>query len=524
MILNQAKNIMLGRTEIQKAYLGNQLVWERHTGYDETKVAVVILDEHMQRTGDIQYFSSNAETSAFLHENPDILCHLHIGENIVFERDIITNMFYANLQNLYSVDIPGVETISSAVSGCRNLTSVHISEGTKIIEHGSFVSCTNLVSVHLPDTLEELTYDTRHLGVFENCTSLSSITLPPNLKSIGGRAFKGCESLTEIVIPDSVTSIGIMAFNSCTSLEDITFGSGLTQLGTGVSFYYEGCFANTAIRRLTIPENVTSISAHAFYSCENLTEIRFNQKLESIEGGAFAHCGLVSVSVPDTVTNIGTIPSGNGAFSHCENLEYFKFPKNLTAISANALAGCTALTTVVMPEKPNVIDIGVFYGCRSLESIQIPESVISIGYGTFYQCESLTEITIPTNVREIQIDNIFPAFYRCTNLTKITVKNKKCAISGDPWEAPNFVTTAYADTHDIPDGKYVTEWVGPSLSPDLSDADRIILLELDTAGSITRIDQAMDWVDVNYILTTYSGIDFGIYMTNQAPLHTIPEE
>ena len=402
MILNQAKNIMLGRTEIQKAYLGTQLVWERHTGYDETKVAVVILDEHMQKTGDIQYFSSNAEAASFLGCNPDTMYHVHIGENVAIEDGAIRG-WYSYLSNLYTVDIPSTVT------------------------------------------------------------------------TIGRDAFRLCEGLAKIVIPDSVTSI----------------------------------------------------ESYAFYSCEQLTEIRFNQKLTSIGAGAFGYCSFVSVSVPDTVTSIGVEEDGDGAFTDCKRLEYFKFPKNLTDITSNIFAACTALTTVIMPEITNTIGSKAFFRCRSLRSVQIPESVISIDYDAFRECESLAEITIPTNVREITSSmSAFDsnAFAGCTNLTKITVKNKKCAVSGDPWGAPNFVTTAYADTHDIPDGKYVTEWTGPSLSPDLSDADRIILLELDTAGSITRIDQAMDWVDVNYILTTYSGIDFGIYMTNQAPLHTIPEE
>ncbi|MDE6706516.1 MAG: hypothetical protein K2K06_00535, partial [Oscillospiraceae bacterium] len=62
MILNQASNIMLGNQEVQKVYLGSQLVWERKKAPDITKIAIIKLDNNYQETSDIQYFDTILDT------------------------------------------------------------------------------------------------------------------------------------------------------------------------------------------------------------------------------------------------------------------------------------------------------------------------------------------------------------------------------------------------------------------------------------------------------------------------------
>lgn len=68
-----------------------------------------------------------------------------------------------------------------------------------------------------------------------------------------------------------------------------------------------------------------------------------------------------------SVTDLGTVFSGNTAITSFDELQYF-----------------TGLTT---------IGIGVFNGCTSLMSIKIPNSVTSIGNIVFSGCSSLTSIT-----------------------------------------------------------------------------------------------------------------------------------
>ena len=61
---------------------------------------------------------------------------------------------------------------------------------------------------------------------FKDCKYITSVVLPDGLQKISGGAFyggafSGCQSLKKINIPDSVTSIGDYAFYLCTNLKNV---------------------------------------------------------------------------------------------------------------------------------------------------------------------------------------------------------------------------------------------------------------------------------------------------------------
>ena len=51
-----------------------------------------------------------------------------------------------------------------------------------------------------------------------------------------------------------------------------------------------------------------------------------------------------------------------------------------------------SLTSVTIPDSVTNIGADAFSGCSSLTSVTIPNSVTSIGSGTFYGCTSLTSV------------------------------------------------------------------------------------------------------------------------------------
>ena len=79
--------------------------------------------------------------------------------------------------------------------------------------NGTFIGCTSLTSVELPERVTKLS------DAFIGCTSLTTIDLPESVEFLDG-TFKGCTSLTTIDLPESVSSLD-STFYGCTSLTSV---------------------------------------------------------------------------------------------------------------------------------------------------------------------------------------------------------------------------------------------------------------------------------------------------------------
>jgi len=106
--------------------------------------------------------------------------------------------------------------------------------------------------------------------------------------AIGARAFSGNTSLRRVVIPYTVEVIEGMAFYNCNRLEDVTFEE-RSRLRTIEVTGFGGTFEGTPrLRSIVLPEGLEYIGASAFF-----------------------RSGLENANIPSTVTQIGT-----GAFSN----------------------------------------------------------------------------------------------------------------------------------------------------------------------------------------------------------------
>ncbi|MDE6566552.1 MAG: leucine-rich repeat protein, partial [Lachnospiraceae bacterium] len=203
-------------------------------------------------------------------------------------------------------------------------------------------------------------------------------------------------SIRKLEIPDGITSIGDLSFFGCHMLTD-----------------------------LTIPSSVKRIGDSAFMNCHGLQNITLPNGLNTIETAAFHYCnGLKQIKIPDSVTEIGT-----NAFSQCYALKEVTLPKNLTKISSGAFSSCTSLEHIIIPDSVTIINNGAFAGCNKLQEIKFPSSLESIGNylgenlssisGAFAGCSSLTKVTIPGHIKTIGAC----AFFNCFNLEEVVIEN-----------------------------------------------------------------------------------------------------
>ena len=198
---------------------------------------------------------------------------------------------------------------------------------------------------------------------------------------------------------------------------DVTIPPTVSYNGTvySVTSIAGSAFSDCGLTSVSIPNSVTYIGTSAFASCNRLTSISIPNSVIYIDSNAFARCnGLESVTIGNSVTTIGY-----GVFVYCQKLTSVTIGNSVTSIGGDAFTGCTSLTSIDIPNSVTTIGHQAFSLCQGLTSINIPNSVTSIGNLAFHGCSSLASIAISNSVTSIG-----RAFLvACPNLTSITVES-----------------------------------------------------------------------------------------------------
>lgn len=120
-------------------------------------------------------------------------------------------------------------------------------------------------------------------SAFANCVALESVTVPDGVRSIKDNAFKDCKALQTARLPQEMRTIGKAAFSGCLKLSSVNIPNGLLMI-------QDNTFQNCALKSVTIPDSVTTIGSYAFGNNQALTEVNLHTKLEKIGQYAFYNC------------------------------------------------------------------------------------------------------------------------------------------------------------------------------------------------------------------------------------------
>ncbi|OAV66884.1 Beta antigen [Bacteroidales bacterium Barb4] len=357
--------------------------------------------------------------------------------NIPSGVSVINDGTFRYCKSLKSVDISGSikEVGSWAFQGCLMLEAVTVSTiiGDKCFSIGgdAFRNCTSIKSITIPSNMLTIGY-----YAFMGCSSVESIIFEEGTTGFAaGRVFADCSSLKSITLPQSLIHIGDFAFENCNNIEDIyyynaaTYGlrinmTAFTKVPEGsrlhlfkdsdpaveykwygfsvvydlIAYAPDYVFDNiTYIFHNDYTASVSTNNGHSSWADYTNYEVKIpdtinyqgkNYTVTAIIQGAFQqNDNIVSITLPNTITNIGPF-----AFAECINLTSVKLPANITDVEAGTFYNCTALKFIHIPDKVENLEYSCFRGCGELDSITIPKSVTRIGEYAFADCKKMMNI------------------------------------------------------------------------------------------------------------------------------------
>jgi uncharacterized repeat protein (TIGR02543 family) len=308
-----------------------------------------------------------------------------------------------------------------AFSMASGLTAVTIGTGVTRIDDYAFFG-TSLSSVTIPNNVQTLGN-----GVFESSPllttvsigtglttmgaytfgdsrgALASVTFEGNAPTVGAEPFYGKAANAKVFIKYTATGFG--AHGSSWNGLTVTMNRGTFHCSTGVAssatpnftitdgVVSEGGLCDGAV---VVPSTVTSIDDEAFYS-SNLTSISIPSSVTDIGTDAFAFTqSLQSVTFANPSSTTPDLNIGDNAF-HESGIEAVQIPARATTIGIGAFSYNQSLSTVTFASPDSTspaLTFGNYSFNRSgLAAIEIPRRATTIGIGAFYNNQSLSAVT-----------------------------------------------------------------------------------------------------------------------------------
>lgn len=350
------------------------------------------------------------------------------------------------------------------------LKTVKIGDNVVSIGKQAFHSCQFITDVTLGKSVKNIEYQ-----AFYNCKSMRATALPEGLETIGDYAFYNGQNIDSVSLPASIKTIGLNPWGGCTTLKAFKIGESANNYAVvdGVLFDKDvTTLISYPVGRMVFtystPSTTKKIGDNAMRNNFYLNTVTLNEGLEEIGNGAFNVCRLRGITIPASVTKIGTRAfTANpyiGEFKVAEgNKNFGVYGRFLCSKDGKRLIQGIDMMDVVIPDvveeigeaafysmsmvkKVNlnnvkVVEEAAFYSNRQLADLNFGTRLDSIGNMAFMYCTALKELTFPATFRSIGNRQAFlgcsmletvnfnegmeelggAAFMICTNLKSVKV-------------------------------------------------------------------------------------------------------
>ena len=450
-----------------------------------------------------------------------------VVNGVLYDKDVSTLIGCPARKESVSIATTATRIGPEAFDGCFRLRAVLLPDALESVGTNAFRGAVRLSSVVFPASVARL----EGAGLFEGCASLEFVGFAGNAPAVDPALFAGTQGTLSIYVaqettgwkdatpalPDSGTwptadangrAIANLDVPPDPELKEGDIFVGITTNGTIHYAYTLKVLANKGVEILGIsPKPIGSFNVPSDFesSLGKLT-------VKSLGPRLFENAiGLLSVEVPNAVTNIG-----NEVFRNCSSLATVTLSHGLRVIGRHPFAG-TAIETIALPDTVSSIDGNPIYGCDPSVSISVgannPYFSVS-SEGALYDKDFTTlfavpmtaeELTVPASVAAISDE----AFAGCIRLKKLTFEGN----------APTAADDVFADTPTT-----MTNYVGSSATGFTTDTWKSRPIVVGAGNTDSNTDGTWIWVVENDVAKLYNNGESAFVDTNYSGAVSIPAE
>lgn len=336
-----------------------------------------------------------------------------------------------------------------AFDGCFRLRAILLPDSIASIGTNAFRDATRLASIVFPNSVGAL----EGPGIFDGCAALTFIGFAGNAPEVDPHLFEGAPTGLSVYVAQGTTgwkdgtsalpdsgkwptddaygrSIANLDVSSEAELKEGDIFIGVVTNAAKQSTYTLKVLANRGVEILGIspkPIGDFSIPSDFESSLGTLTVKTLGDRLLANS------IGLLSVTIPNSVTNIG-----EEVFKDCNVLASVTLAHGLRSIGRHPFDG-TAIETIVLPDTVSAIDGNIFFGCNPSVSLSVGDNnpyfaesaegaLYDKGFTKLYAVPmTATELTVPETTTDIDDE----AFAGCILLSRATFLGNAPAAADD---------------------------------------------------------------------------------------------
>ncbi len=307
----------------------------------------------------------------------------------------IADSTFENCQNLSTINLENIKSIGAKAFKGTAIETLTLPEGLESIGNAAFSSMSKLTSFNLPSTLTAVGNE-----AFMDATNvvIETLIIPSQLVVIGNKAFQNVGTITNLEMPHDITIDGSYGAFADTNITNLTTLKHLTNANvTNITLTGNEAlsFSNHTNANITFEQPLVSMVSYAFYGVKTITTVPLAFSLTSIPEYAFTNSSIKTLTLPDSVVEIGI-----DAFMDCIDLESINLSK-VKAINNNAFKNCSKLNISDSLYSAETIGDNAFKDCLLLSFDFNASNIQTIGEGAFNNT-ALTSVVIPESVVSVK--------------------------------------------------------------------------------------------------------------------------